>query len=84
MTSRDFHLHPLDPGIEPAQLLALKHMDFWVCKQKVGPVYTRDLVSIYRNPRALRPGVEPALIRDRAGVNGNRGWSLAGVVKISS
>ena len=28
MTSRDFHLHPLDPGIEPAQLLALKHMDF--------------------------------------------------------
>ena len=40
--------------------------------------------TIYRNPRALRPGVEPALIRDRAGVNGNRGWSLAGVVKISS
>ena len=40
--------------------------------------------AIYRNPRALRPGVEPALIRDRAGVNGNRGWSLAGVVKISS
>ena len=39
---------------------------------------------IYRNPCALRPGVEPALIRDRAGVNGNRGWSLAGVVKISS
>ena len=32
MTSRNFHLHPLDPGIEPAQLLlALKHMDFWVC-----------------------------------------------------
>ena len=38
-----------------------------------------------RNPCALWPGVEPARFRDRAGVNGNRGWSLAGgVVKISS
>ena len=31
MTSRDFHLHPLDPGLEPAQLLALKHVDFCIC-----------------------------------------------------
>ena len=37
MTSRDFHLHPLDPGLEPAQLLALKHMDFWVCQKQSAP-----------------------------------------------